>query len=491
MQTKINPFLFISIAFAIAFGFYWPALTGLPIWDDSTFLFDAEYMKPHFSAWIIWKDFNWPVSILSQKMLLKIWGHQYLYYHLLSLLIHFLNSYLLLKLSEKVKLPYSKYLFLLFLFHPANVISVGWMIQFKTLTCFTFAILSFLSLIRSEKQNRYYFLSIVFFTLSILSKSSSLPIPLIFLVYFYRKATLKQLLWLTPFFFLSLFSGYRVLTSPVTAESVMKLKAQPKMPEIKKTQSLPTETKTTLPSLALSPAPASPKIDTTSESGIEKLTSTFFQSLNRIFSTAHYYFWQTFLPLHTQPVKGSHFSDHHYEYYLHFFFLILVSILTFGTRIFSFLFSGYIMLLPFLGFIPAPFMNITWVSDQHLYLVIPFFLCFGLELLTKLKFKWAGFTPYLLLSFFLLKVGMSTSYYHNDITFYKASLQADPTNVPIGYNLVVAYIKARDINSALNIAESFVHMAEISPEIKNNKFYPEMFLLYTRLQPKGAKSHGN
>lgn len=525
MNTKRNQYIFILISFVLAFGLYWPALNGLAIWDDSTFFYDADYMSAAFSNLIIWKYFNWPISVLSQKFLLQLWGHHYFYYHLLSLFIHFLNSFLLLKLSERLRLPFSKFIFLFFLFHPANVISVSWIIQFKTLSCFTFAIISFLCLFKAEDKKRFYFFSILFFILSILSKSSSLPLPFIFLIFYVKRIPNKQLLWLVPFFLLSLGSGYRVLTSTTTAEGVMKLKSKGqetvqvqgqgvaqvqgqgpaqiqgqtssqahgqgavqgkdlKGKEEKGKEAHQKELtklkKTTVVKKSLPPAPKPLNM----ESLITKLTTDFFQTFHRVLSISHYYFWQTFLPLHTQPVKGMHYSDHNYEYYLHLFFLVLVTILTFGSRIFYILLSGYIMLMPFLGFLLAPFMNITWVSDQHLYLAMPFFICFSFELLDKLKWKWARYTPYLFLAFFIFKLGSSTAYYRNEITFYEASLEADPTNVPIGYNLVVAYLGRRDLNSALNIAESFVHMAEISHEIKSNKFYPEMFLLYSRLQPR-------
>lgn len=179
MLTIPKP-VYILLAFLLVLGLYYPSLNGEPIWDDFHVIFRNNIITGDFSYWAIFKDFAWPVSVSAEKILFSIWKYEYFYFHLLNLLLHFLNSYLLLKLLEKLELPYLRFIFFLFLLHPSNVISVSWMVQLKTLLCFTFCISSFFFLIRAMEDKRYFGLSWVSFLLSVLSKSASLPLSLFF-----------------------------------------------------------------------------------------------------------------------------------------------------------------------------------------------------------------------------------------------------------------------------------------------------------------------
>jgi hypothetical protein len=148
----------------------------------------------------------------------------------------------------------------------------------------------------------------------------------------------------------------------------------------------------------------------------------------------------------------------------------------------GYLACGYLMMLPFLGIFPAPFMNLAWVSDQHLYLALPFFLCLWLTLLSKWKMKLSVAVPLLYLPMCCYLLLTSTPYYQNEIDFYKASLEADALNVPMAYNLAVSYIQKGDLNQALNVANTTVNIAEIDPELHKNKYYPYIYFLHSDLQ---------
>ena len=97
------------------------------------------------------------------------------------------EAFLLLKVADFFKLSFSRILFLVFLLHPSNVISVSWMIQLKTLMCFLFAIISFLFLIKAHNNKRWYLPSWTFFLFSLLSKSASLPLSVVFFFFSYKK----------------------------------------------------------------------------------------------------------------------------------------------------------------------------------------------------------------------------------------------------------------------------------------------------------------
>src|SRR5687768_4744598 len=114
MSDKIpRPVLF-ALSFALCLAIYWPSLQGTPIWDDRSFwFFDSKLKELDYLS--IWQYSSWPLSVSLQKLLFDLWGHEYLYYHLFNLGLHFLNAYLLYLIGKKVDLKSPFLLFLLFL----------------------------------------------------------------------------------------------------------------------------------------------------------------------------------------------------------------------------------------------------------------------------------------------------------------------------------------------------------------------------------------
>ncbi len=479
MINRIPKPIFLFASFVVLLALYWPSLNGMPVWDDLSYLFKYDVITKDFSYLTIWQDFSWPMSVSIQKILFSWWGQNYTYYHCFNLLVHFLNAYLLLRLSDFFKFSFSRILFLLFLLHPSNVISVSWMIQLKTLLCFLFAIISFLCLTRAQENKKWYFPSWLCFLLSLLSKSASLPLCVIFFFFSYKKEHKKELLWLIPFFLFSLFAGLRIMESHVTKRALGHLEATQIKPIAAETSSKIQEkvvvkvaVKDVIPVVknVLPPKPAVVK------------KNKMILKLENIILTAHYYFWQTLMPLENQPVKGLNYSRPGLIEYFHLIFLTLMIAINWATVANLYLICGYIMMLPFLGIFPAPYMNLAWVSDQHLYLALPFFLCLWLTLLSKWQMKFSGLVPLIFLPLFAYQIRTSALYYQNEVSFYKASLEADALNVPIAYNLAVSYIQQGDINEALNVTNTMVHMADVVPEVRRNRYFSYIYFLDNDLQ---------
>ncbi|MBA2405168.1 MAG: hypothetical protein H0V66_10390 [Bdellovibrionales bacterium] len=415
-------------------------------------MFKYQVVLSDFPYTTIWRDFAWPMSVTLQKFLFKWWKYQYLNYHVFDFALHCLNAFLLSKIAEKLKLPYTRLLFLFFLLHPSNVITVAWMIQLKTLLSFFFALISFYCLIRTEENKKWYLLSWLFFTFSLLSKSASIPLPVFFLFFVFKKVSRKELLWLIPFFILSALTSYQVINSKVTKAGI-----------------------------DLAPSTAVTKVEKpASIINAELLKPRFITTI----STFHYYFWQSVLPVENRPVKGLNYFSPGINQYLHVVFIILIVIITWGSASAYYLGAGYLMILPFMGLIRAPFMNVTWISDQHLYLALPFFICFWLSLISRIKVKYAEHFPLLFIPFFCYQVATTTPYYQDDVAFYSASLEADALNVPIAYNLAMSYISRGKINEALEVTGTMVQMAQVAPEILSSLYYPDIFLLHMQLQNK-------
>lgn len=464
MSNKIPKPIFILISFLIATVLYWPSLHGEPIWDDLFFLFESEYITPVFSYSKILLNFNWPISVIAHKWLFGIWNDHYFYYHLLNLTLHFLNSYLLLKLAERLKIPFHQWLFVFFLLHPANVISVSWMIQLKTLLCFLFGIISFHFLLKARKKNSWYAASLIAFLLSTLAKSSSLPLPAFYFFFLLKNNSRKELIAIIPFLCISLLGTYRILSSPVTTQSQEILQKKNNEKLLFKSDSV---------------------VGVQENQTDRALPIPTFDPLNLAMTASNYYFWQSFLPMNNLPVKGLQYSKSELIDYLHLFFVILIFFIHFNTVGVLFLVGGYIMLLPFLGFITAPYMNMTWVSDQHLYLALPFFISFWLIMLERIKVRIKYSAPILISLFFIffcLKIYEAAPYYKDEITFYKAALEADPYNLPIAYNLTLSYLKKSDPINAYKLTEKYMPIVEQTNDFRANQYLSALYVLNNQLK---------
>lgn len=440
---------------------YWPSMNGLPIWDDLHFLFYWNVTAGDFSYLSIFRDFAWPVSVSLERFLYQTLGHGYFWHHLLNVTVHGLNSWLLFLLMRRLKAPSPVWIALFFLFHPANVISVSWMIQLKTLVCFTFAILSLHALLSSSEKKRWYLISCFLFSLSLLSKSASLPLISIILAFiFHHRSSKRDLLWTLPFLMITSFSTYKVLKSPVTSLSLKQFESETFV--------------------------ATNTNDEVEESPEEKEKKTSSEEPNPnswdfFLATNFYYFWQAMVPVDDAPIKGKLGRTAGVIEYGHLIFLVILLILCWKLPLRNYLLATLLMLSPFMGIIPATYMNITWVSDQHLYLALPFFLAFCVGALDKLPPQVRS-----LICGFLVVTGMAfttraSSLYKNEISFYERSLKADHTNLPLYYNLATAYLRADDPARAYRTLRLAQEFAEEDPTMANSKYLPYIQKLETDL----------
>lgn len=475
-------------------------------------------MEPQMSYLTIWKDFGWPLSVSLQKLLLSWWNKNYFYYHLMNFIIHGMNTLLVYKLARYLRFKYAVFFALLFLFHPVGVITTAWMIQFKTLICFFFGLASILAFIKGNKRKGWMVFSWILFACSITSKSASITLPLILLVMSFRTYRFSKLPLLIPFFLLSAWGTYRVIKSPVTIEGSTKaekitsvkveepktvqsvatpevkvetkpevrpevkpeVKSKPRPKKVKHKKVKPVEAKPivveTRPLPELKPAPMEPpKIDPPKT---EKKISIKLPDFGFISQTMHYYFWQSLIPLNNAPVKGLNYEKAGIEQIVHILFLLMIIFIVWKDSALFYLATAHFMLLPFLGIVHAPFMTVTWVSDQHLYLVLPIFIAFWIRLLEKINWKYSPAILGAFLIFYSVKTYQATPVYQNQITFYEDSLKYNPMNVPITYNLALAKFLHGDIISTRSILENLIQLSDEEPLMKRNHFFPYAMALY-------------
>lgn len=190
-------------------------------WDDLEYVSNNELIKnftinklPNIFKSFVMGNYH-PLTILSFAVEVKLFGESASVMHTTNFSFHIANSILLLFLLRKIN---SDWLFtffpaLLFLVHPLHVESVAWVSERKdVLYCFFFflAAISFFEFKKTDKKI-HYFISIIMFILSLLSKGQAVVLPLAlicFEVIQKNKIELREVLInKIPFFILSLFFG--------------------------------------------------------------------------------------------------------------------------------------------------------------------------------------------------------------------------------------------------------------------------------------------
>ncbi len=208
---------------------------------------------------------------------------------------------------------------------------------------------------------------------------------------------------------------------------------------------------------------------------VNTLLKVDFKKMSQYF---HYYFWQSLIPVRNEPVKGLNFDKAGPNELIHIFFLLCLIFIFLKDSALIYLLAAHVMLLPFIGIIPAPFMSITWVSDQHLYLVLPGLIAFWMRVVDKINFKYIAALPICFIVFYSIKTFEATSFYKNQFTFYEKCLEYNPTNVPIAYNLAFARAINGDLIASQHILNETIDLSHSIPQMKKNIYYPYLINLY-------------
>jgi dolichol-phosphate mannosyltransferase len=156
-----------------------------------------------------------PIASTIFMMGNHFWRGQAPIFHLLNIILHLINIVLVFKLVQKItnKKNWSLIVTAIFALHPVQVESVAWIsaITVPLSTLFIlWASIKYLSYLDNTKNNRRLVVVGVLFILAILSKSASIIIlPLMLLFDWWKKRPFDKKLWLEkiPFIFLALISG--------------------------------------------------------------------------------------------------------------------------------------------------------------------------------------------------------------------------------------------------------------------------------------------
>jgi tetratricopeptide (TPR) repeat protein len=208
-------------------------------WDDHVYLLDNHYIKDFSPSGVkaIFSTFyaaNYhPLTTLSWLVEYRLFGLNPLGYHLSNLAFHLLNTmlafHLILLLTGKKET--STIVALFFAIHPLHVETVSFLSQRKDLLYTSFylaSLISYVHHIKGTSKCACSIASLLFFLLSLLSKSMAVTLPvLLLLIDYYRERpfTWRSVYSKTPFFILSLVFGITAILSQKAYGAIIDLPA--------------------------------------------------------------------------------------------------------------------------------------------------------------------------------------------------------------------------------------------------------------------------
>lgn len=195
---------------------YLPCLRGDFVWDDGSMVTSNPLVQSPDGLKAAWtgsdgRDYL-PVTFSLLWLEWRVWKGNPVGFHVVNVLLHALNSLLLWRLLEKLKVPGAWLGALLFAVHPVNAASVAWIAERKNTLSLAFSLGAVLVYLRFEELGKFrnYALSLALFALALLAKSAAVVVaPGLLLFVWWRKGALRlaDLAKTAPYFSLSLVSG--------------------------------------------------------------------------------------------------------------------------------------------------------------------------------------------------------------------------------------------------------------------------------------------
>ena len=195
---------------------YIPALQFGFNWDDGAFLTDNPLIHARDGLRRFWFTTEAPDYFpLTSSMLWvewRLWGPNPASFHAVNILLHAISSTLIWLVLRALRMPGAWLAGIMFAVHPVNVESVAWITERKNTLPMVFFCLSTLLYVRHLRKGSLgaYAGAWVTFLLALLSKTSVVMLPLVFLglaAWMKGRVTKKDFLSVLPFFALSLALG--------------------------------------------------------------------------------------------------------------------------------------------------------------------------------------------------------------------------------------------------------------------------------------------
>ena len=216
--------------FALVFMVYRPMLPGTFLMDDHRLIKeDNPLVNGTFTPFNIWFQTDFTLSTFALWLQWLAWGEHPAGYHAVNMVLQSVSAVLLWRLLARLKIPGAWLAAAVFAVHPVCVNSVARIAEIKNTLSLPFFILSFWLYLRYEtaaltsgSADRvavptgvkiaplWYGLSLAAFVLALLSKTSTVMLPLVLLgcaLWQRGRITRQDLLHTSPYFLLALAFG--------------------------------------------------------------------------------------------------------------------------------------------------------------------------------------------------------------------------------------------------------------------------------------------
>lgn len=105
-HRRKSTILIFALFFVVLIAVYFPVLNSGPLWDDWIFLFKSWTLKVaspiDFWKWGEYRR-SWPLFYTSISLMHKLFGENFLFYHLTNLILHAANSSLVYYILKRLK----------------------------------------------------------------------------------------------------------------------------------------------------------------------------------------------------------------------------------------------------------------------------------------------------------------------------------------------------------------------------------------------------
>ena len=203
--------------FLAVFAVYWPALRGQFLWDDLLVVHRNPLVTGELGLKSLWFRTDFPLTNVVFWLEWLAWGDHPVGYHVVNVLLHATSAVLLWSVLGRLKVPAAWLAAMIFAVHPMCVASVAWISELKNALSLPFYLLSILWHVRLNsnlrpsgfdfRTSKWYWLSLGAFLLALLSKTSTVMLPVVLLAYAWWQRGRTDWLRTIPFFALALGFG--------------------------------------------------------------------------------------------------------------------------------------------------------------------------------------------------------------------------------------------------------------------------------------------
>jgi tetratricopeptide (TPR) repeat protein len=167
---------------------YQPVWHGGMLWDDEAHITKSSLQTVE-GLWRIWfspgaSQQYYPLVHTAFWLQHRLWGDDTLGYHLVTIVLHALNAFVLVLILRRLKVPGHWLAGLIFALHPVHVESVAWISELKnTLSTLLYLAAAWFYLEYDDSRSgRSYLLATALFVLALFSKTVTATLPAALLV---------------------------------------------------------------------------------------------------------------------------------------------------------------------------------------------------------------------------------------------------------------------------------------------------------------------